>query len=135
MLIAIIPCFICKSPLEVVVFSNFLNFRYFSLLGKHHRDDPELSPLPYVVKLLLKREVSRHVTSSIMDMVYNLLEEIDEEEEEVKVIEVNNMVSLSSAENVRGGYFSKETQRLRFKAPPPQTCILNWLIIFHICLA
>jgi hypothetical protein len=55
------------------------------------------------MKLLLKKSVSSHVTSSIMEMVYNLLEEIDEEED-IKVIEVNHMIHLSSAENVKGQY-------------------------------
>ena len=53
------------------------------------------------MKLLLKKDVSGHVTSCIMEMVYNLLEEIDEEEE-IKVIEVHHMIHLSSADNVKG---------------------------------
>ncbi|XP_053397711.1 small subunit processome component 20 homolog [Mercenaria mercenaria] len=88
------------TPLLKLLLCCTKNPRYFSLLGKHHKDKPELSPLPQIMKLLLKKDVSSHVTSCIMEMVYNLLEETDEEEE-VKVIEVNSMINLQSAENVK----------------------------------
>ena len=52
------------------------------------------------MKLLLHKDVSAKVVKSIMEMVDSLLEET--EEEEVMVIEVNDMLKLPSAPNVKG---------------------------------
>lgn len=77
-------------------------FRYFSLLAKHHKDDPGYSAFTHIIKLLLHKDVSDHVTSSIMEMVDNLLEDTEEEEEKIMVIEVNDMIKLLSADSVNG---------------------------------
>jgi len=68
-----------------------LFYRYWSLLGKHHHDNRDLSPLPYVMKLLLNRDCSESVSAYIMEMVDNLLNEPDQQEE-TGVIEVLDSV-------------------------------------------
>lgn len=50
------------------------NPRLFSFLGKHHQNDVNLTPLSYIIKLLLRNNVSTSVTSFILEMIHNLLE-------------------------------------------------------------
>ena len=80
--------------------SFLVYFRYFSLLAKHQKDDASNSAFPHIMKLLLHKDASAKVVKSIMEMVDSLLEET--EEEEVMVIEVNDMLKLPSAPNVKG---------------------------------
>ncbi|CAL4096176.1 unnamed protein product, partial [Meganyctiphanes norvegica] len=49
------------------------NPRYFPLLAVHHPDEPKLSSLPYVVRVLCHSKCSNIVRSSILNMVEHLL--------------------------------------------------------------
>ncbi|WAR09427.1 UTP20-like protein [Mya arenaria] len=73
------------------------NPRYFPLLAKHHKDNPELSPLPHVIKLLLNPDCGVPVCIKIMEMVDNLLREYDPEQE-IRFIETTDITQLPSIE-------------------------------------
>ncbi|KAH3726396.1 hypothetical protein DPMN_052258, partial [Dreissena polymorpha] len=90
------------TPLLKLLHCWTLNPRYFFLLAKHHKDNAQYSPLPHVIKLLLHPDVSPNVSSFVMEMIDNLLRDPEELEEEVMVIEVNDMIKLSSAESEQG---------------------------------
>ena len=79
--------------------------RYFKLLAKHKVSSPEITPLPYVLKLLHSKEAVRPVKACIMDIIENLLLPLDTDSlDEVKVVEVNHMVKLMSSETVPGKF-------------------------------
>ena len=48
-------------------------FRYFVLLAKHAEGKKELTPLPYIMDLLLRFRTHPSVTTSIMELVERLL--------------------------------------------------------------
>lgn len=90
------------TPLLKLLHCCTQNPRLFSFLGKHHPDDVNLTPLCYIIKLLLRNDVSTAVTSFILEMIHNLLEDREESQpQEITVIEVNNMVDLASADNIK----------------------------------
>ncbi|KAL4233743.1 hypothetical protein ACF0H5_008423 [Mactra antiquata] len=86
------------TPLLKFFSSCAKNPRYHMLLCKYHNDNVELSPLPHIFKLLLRPGVSTKVTKCIVEMIYNLLEERDED---VKYVEVTNTLTLKSMENIK----------------------------------
>ncbi|XP_047005132.1 small subunit processome component 20 homolog [Schistocerca americana] len=49
------------------------NARYFVLFAKHLRGNPDVSPLPYIMKLLLGEKTHSSVRSGIIEIVENLL--------------------------------------------------------------
>ena len=63
----------------------FFPLRYLPLLGKHHLDRSNLTPLPYIFQLLHARNVHANVASMIMDVVENLLGEKQPDEEECEM--------------------------------------------------
>lgn len=77
--------------------------RCFNLLAKHRESSTSVTPLPYIFKLLLSPHASKVVKMFIMEIVENLMLPVETEElQEVKVIEVNHMLNLSSVEKLNG---------------------------------
>jgi serine protease inhibitor len=61
--------------------NNHFHFRYFVLLAKHASGNKNLTPLPYIMDLLLRAQSHPSVTTSIMEMVERLLTLQDHQEE------------------------------------------------------
>ncbi|XP_014674071.1 PREDICTED: small subunit processome component 20 homolog [Priapulus caudatus] len=86
------------------------NPRFHALLGKHHADNPGLTPLAYVFQLLSAKNVSAGVLGAVMGIVERLLaeeersEEEEEEEEGSKLppLEVNHCLDVNVAAKAAG---------------------------------
>lgn len=57
------------------------HFRYFVLLAKHADGNKGLTPLPYIMNLLLRKQTHRSVTTAVMELVERLLTLQDHQEE------------------------------------------------------
>lgn len=68
--------------------NNNFHFRYFVLLAKHARGNKNLTPLPYIMNLLLRAQTHPSVTTSIMELVERLLMLQDHQEERNEGAEV-----------------------------------------------
>jgi hypothetical protein len=66
---------------------NF-HFRYFILLAKHADGNKSLSPLPYIMNLLLRTQTHPSVTTAIMELVERLLTLQDHQEERIQGTDV-----------------------------------------------
>jgi hypothetical protein len=53
--------------------NNNCHFRYFVLLAKHAAGNESLTPLPYIMNLLLCPQTHPSVTTAIMELVERLL--------------------------------------------------------------
>lgn len=72
-----------------------LFFRYLCLLAKVHPENPDVSPLPFVLQLLHSKSVHSSVCAMIVQMVENLLapqEEDMKEDDEDFVIDAGSTV-------------------------------------------
>lgn len=61
--------------------NNNFHYRYFVLLAKHADGNKSLTPLPYIMNLLLRTQTHPSVTTSIMELVQRLLTLQDHQEE------------------------------------------------------
>lgn len=71
------------------------NARYFVLFAKHLGGNPDISPLPYIMKLLLGEKTHNSVRSGIMEIVENLLTLQDhqkQQEDDAKTTEEGKFV-------------------------------------------
>lgn len=49
------------------------NSRYYPLFIKHHKDNKSISPLPYIMQLLLNPKTSASVTNAILEMIEKMV--------------------------------------------------------------
>lgn len=82
------------------------NPRYFPLFAKHQRDNPSLTPLPYIIQLMLGPKTHGSVINAIMEMIEKMLtlqdygvtdnaaDQMDVEAKFVPLILVNNMLQV-----------------------------------------
>jgi hypothetical protein len=77
---------ICVTLMNIVAetmntTNNDFHFRYFVLLAKHANGNESLTPLPYIMNLLLRTQTHPSVTTAIMELVERLLTLQDHQEE------------------------------------------------------
>lgn len=77
-----------------------MNPRYYKLLVKHQSENVSLTPLPYVMKLLLGPKTHPSVVNAILEMLQNMLtlsdaEPMESDEEPVEPLTVTNILSVN----------------------------------------
>lgn len=85
----------------------FKYFRYFPLLITFRKESPELTPLPYIMELLVSSKSHGSVLNSIMDIVDNLLSWEEplqgEEAPQMTPLAVNSSLTVSTY-HIKGMY-------------------------------
>ncbi len=86
---------------QVLVFkSNYLcsHCRFLPLLAKCDETDSSLTPLPFVMKLLISKNVNSKVVDMIIEIVECLLitEDFEESTEEGKALDVGHCVEVTN---------------------------------------
>ncbi|XP_043287121.1 small subunit processome component 20 homolog [Venturia canescens] len=87
------------------------NPRYYKLLVKHQTENTSLTPLPYIMKLLLGPKTHLSVVNTILEMLQKMLtlrdaEKMEIDEEPVEPITVTNVLSVKEDEALEMNYGS-----------------------------